>query len=230
MQVTALLPMKGHSERVPNKNLRPMCGQPLFFHVAWALQASDRVERIVVNTDSEAIASAAKEAFSKVVIHWRPEEICGDMVSMNKIIEHDLSLCEGQHFLQTHATNPLLSTETVDQAVDAYFGRAEQADSLFSVTQLQTRLYWEDGKPVNHNPAELLRTQDLPPLFEENSLLFIFNKDSFVAAGQNRLGNKPRMFVTPPLESVDIDEEHDFILAETLLRMREESVCNSPGK
>lgn len=225
MKVTALLPMKGNSERVPGKNIRPMCGQPLFFHVAAALQASEAVERIVINTDSERIAEMASARFSKVVIHERPEVIRGDMVSMNKIIADDLSRCEGEHFLQTHATNPLLSTNTVDQAVAAYFGRTAPADSLFSVTRLQTRLYWEDGKPVNHDPAELLRTQDLPPLFEENSLLFIFSKTSFEAAGQNRLGNHPQMFATPALESVDIDEEHDFTLAETLLGMKQDNIC-----
>jgi CMP-N-acetylneuraminic acid synthetase len=221
--VTALLPMKGHSERVPNKNLRPMCGQPLFFHVAGALQACDRVERIVINTDSEAIAEAARARFSKAVIHWRPEAIRGDMVSMNLIIADDMSRCPGEHFLQTHATNPLLTLGTVDRAVAAYFEGLGRFDSLFSVNRLQTRLYWESGEAVNHDPAVLLRTQDLPPVFEENSLLFLFNRASFAASDGKRIGVAPQMFVTPPAESVDIDEEHDFVLAETLMGQRNQN-------
>ncbi len=220
MTVTALLPMKGHSERVPNKNLREMCGKPLFFHVAATLQDCPAVDRIIINTDSEQIAEKAESIFSKVEVHWRPEAIQGDMVSMNRIIEDDLNRDGGEHYLQTHSTNPLLSVDTVEKAVSAYFKSLEQHDSLFTVTRLQGRLYWESGEPVNHDPRELLRTQDLPPLFEENSLLFVFSKRSFAANDGNRIGVKPLMFPTPPLESIDIDEEHDFILAQTLMGMR----------
>lgn len=224
MNVIALLPMKGHSERVPGKNLRPMCGEPLFFHVAASLEACDRVQAIVINTDSQAIADAAQQRFSKAVIHWRPEAIRGDMISMNRIIADDMARCRGDHFLQTHATNPLLSPRTVELAVTAYFNGLGRYDSLFSVTRLQTRLYWESGEAVNHDPAVLLRTQDLPPVFEENSLLYLFNRDSFARSGGNRIGRAPQMFATPPSESVDIDEEHDFILAETLMGRRNQTV------
>jgi CMP-N-acetylneuraminic acid synthetase len=178
----------------------------------------------VINTDSRAIAEAAQQQFSKVIIHWRPETIRGDMVSMNLIIADDMSRCRSGHFLQTHATNPLLSLQTVNRALDTYFSGLDRYDSLFSVTRLQTRLYWESGEPVNHDPAVLLRTQDLPPVFEENSLLYIFNRDSFASSGGNRIGGVPQMFVTPPSESVDIDDEHDFILAETLLSRRNQAV------
>lgn len=220
MKITALLPMKGHSERVPNKNLRPMCGAPLFFHVAAALQHSPLVERIVINTDSERIAARAAEAFPKVVIHWRPEAICGDLVSMNEIIADDLGRLGAEHFLQTHATNPLLSTATIDLAIQTYFAGLGTHDSLFSVNRLQARLYWESGQAVNHDPRELLRTQDLPPVFEENSLLYLFSKASFARADRARIGRSPQMFPTPPGESVDIDVEHDFFLAETLMGLK----------
>jgi len=175
MQVTALLPMKGHSERVPNKNMRPFAGRPLYHCVASVLQASDLVREIVINTDSETIAEDAAKQFSKVRVVIRPEEIRGDFVEMNTIIGHDLSVSDGEHFLQTHSTNPLLTRMTLANAIHQYFDGLEKYDSLFSVTRLQTRLYWESGEPVNHNPQELLRTQDLPPLFEENSNFYIFS-------------------------------------------------------
>jgi len=82
-------------------------------------------------------------------------------------------------------------------------------------------LYWASGEPVNHNPYELLRTQDLPTLFEENSNLYLFSKASFAAAGNKRIGRKPKMFTMNKLEAIDIDEEEDFRLAEALFRMRE---------
>ena len=96
----------------------------------------------------------------------------------------------------------------------------KQFDSLFSVTRIQSRLFWESGEPVNHNPEELLRTQDLPPLFEENSNIFLFSKTSFTAAANKRIGLSPKMFVMDKLEAIDIDEEDDWIMAETLYKRR----------
>lgn len=222
MKVIALLPMKGHSERVPAKNLRPVLGRPLFFHVAATLQACDSVERIVINTDSQEIADLAGAEFPKVVIHERPGAIRGDAVSMNRIIAHDLSLLGGEHFLQTHSTNPLLTPATVEAAVRAYFQGPGEHDSLFTVTPMRKRYYFEDGRPVNHDPAVLLPTQDLPPLFEENSNLYLFSRTSFSRAGDQRIGRTPLMFPMDPLEAQDIDEETDFVLAELLLARRRE--------
>jgi len=225
MQVTALLPMKGHSERVSNKNIRPFAGKPLFHHIASILEQSDRVKEIVINTDSDTIAKDAVSHFSKVRIIDRPREIRGDFVPMNDIIAHDVSVLEDSHFLQTHSTNPLLTLETLNQAIDTYFALPPEYDSLFSVTRLQTRLYWEDGRPVNHDPQELLRTQDLPPLFEENSNIYLFSKDSFAASGNKRIGNSPQMFEIASLEAMDIDTEENFILAEAIYHMH-----NAPKK
>ncbi|MGE4552376.1 MAG: hypothetical protein AB7D57_04655 [Desulfovibrionaceae bacterium] len=219
-RLTALLPMKGHSARVPGKNLRPLLGRPLFHWTAAALQASDLVERIVVNTDSEAIAESVAAHFSKAVVHWRPEAIRGDEVSMNRIIADDLSRLEGEHFLQTHSTNPLLATATIQAAVRAYFAGLPGHDSLFTVTPQRKRFYWPDGRPVNHDPAVLLPTQDLPPLLEENSNLYLFSRASFRAAGQRRIGLTPQLFPMDPLEALDIDEESDFHMAGLLLAGR----------
>jgi len=213
--VTAVLPMKGHSERVPNKNLRDFNGKPLFFHIAASLQNSQYVNEILINTDSEDIAELAG-SFSKVRIIERPPELCGDMVSMNKIIEYDMTQSESEYFLQTHSTNPLLKTSTIDQAILAFYANLPKKDSLFSVTGMQTRLYWENGEPVNHNPNELIRTQDLPKIYEENSNIFLFSKESFAKADNKRIGLRPLLFGMNKLEATDIDEEEDFILAEVL--------------
>lgn len=215
-KLIALLPMKGHSERVPNKNLRDFYGGPLYHRVMESLLASRWVAQVAIDTDSQAIAADARKHFGRVSVIDRPEAIRGDFVSMNTIIAHDLSELPGEHFLQTHSTNPLLTSGTVDRAIETYFESLDRHDSLFSVTRLQTRLYWKDGSPVNHNPAELLRTQDLPPVFEENSNLYIFSRSSFGRAGQKRIGQRPLMFEMDRLEAVDIDEEADFRVAEIL--------------
>jgi len=220
LKITALLPMKVHSERVPDKNIKNFCGRPLYHAVLSTLLQSKYIDKVVINTDSDIIKEDALKNFERVVIIDRPKEIQGDFVSMNDIIAYDLSKIEGEHFLQTHSTNPLLQTDTIDLAIGTYFKNLNQFDSLFSVTRLQTRLYWKDGVPINHNPNELLRTQDLPPVYEENSNFYIFSKKSFVDAGRARIGLKPQMFEISKLEAVDIDEPEDWGIAEVLYKRR----------
>jgi len=211
--VTAFLPMKGNSQLVPNKNIRLFAGKPLFFHIVETLSSCKSIETVLINTDSPRIAELAK-TFSKVRIIQRPRNICGDTVPMNSIIDHDLTFVETEHILQTHATNPLLSPASVERAIDMYFSGLDTYDSLFTVTKRQTRFYRQDGTPVNHNPQELLQTQDLPALYEENSCLYVFSQNGFRAAGNRRIGKTPQMFSLNALEAIDIDEEEDFVLAE----------------
>jgi len=221
MKVKVLLPMKANSERVINKNMRLFDGKPLYHAVSGVVLGSKYVDKLVINTDSSAIsADAVKHYGDRVIINERPREICGDFVSMNKIIENDLSRLEGEHFVQTHSTNPLLKTETLDSAIELYFANLSKYDSVFSVTKIQTRFYDKDANPVNHNPEELLRTQDLEPLFEENSNFYIFSKESFRKNGNKRIGCSPLIYCMNKLEAVDIDEPEDFLLAELLYKQR----------
>jgi N-acylneuraminate cytidylyltransferase len=196
--------------------MRDFAGKPLYHAVMKVLLACNNIDKVVINTDSEIIKADALKNFDRVVVIDRPVEIQGDFVAMNDIIAYDLSKLDGEHFLQTHSTNPLVKPETIDKAIDDYFANLDKYDSSFSVTRLQTRLYWQDGSPVNHNPAELLRTQDLPPVYEENSNFFVFSKSSFAAVGNKRIGLKPAMSEMNKLEAVDIDEPEDFELAELL--------------
>ncbi len=216
--IIALVPMKGHSERVPGKNLRAMCGKPLCYWILNALSNSEFIDRIVVNTDSPEIAREATKLFDVKIID-RPLHLQGDYFVANDLIAYDLSqLPDENFFLQTHSTNPLLKSETIDRAIDAFF-RQSKFDSLFSVTELHTRLYWADGTPMNHNPSNLIRTQDMEPIYEENSCIYIFSRASF-SANKNRIGESPMMFPIDRFEAVDIDEEYDFLLAEALLSAR----------
>lgn len=222
MKIVALLPMKGNSERVPNKNLKDFSGKPLYHRVMETLLNSAYIDTVIVNTDSEVIKNDLKKYFEgSVVVVDRPAEIIGDFVSMNKIIEYDINTIEADLYLQTHSTNPLLKTESVNQAIEKMIALNEnnEFDSIFSVTKLQTRLYKSDGTPFNHNPEELLRTQDLEPLYEENSNFYIFTKESFMNSGGKRIGCKPFMFEIDKIEAVDIDEPQDFIIAESLFKL-----------
>lgn len=212
--ITALVPMKGQSERVVGKNMRSFCGQPLCMRILATLQTCSCISDIIVNTDSDELASIA-EQFGKVRVHERPRELRGHHIPMNTILEWDLTHDSGcsKHYLQTHATNPLLTTSTIERAVNVYFKGLDKYDSLFSVTPFQTRLYSADGKGINHNPSVLLNTQNLPMLYEENSNIYLFSRDSF-ARTESRVGLQPYLFVMSKLESLDIDTEEDFLIAE----------------
>ena len=96
-------------------------------------------------------------------------------------------------------------------------------DSLFSVTRIQSRLWDSLARAINHNPAILLRTQDLPPVYEENSCLYIFTKE-VLERRHNRIGERPLMFEIDRIESWDIDEEQDFRIAEILYTEREKPI------
>jgi CMP-N-acetylneuraminic acid synthetase len=135
---------------------------------------------------------------------------------MNRIIEHDMSLIQADLYLQTHSTNPLLKAETISNAIREFQDNIDKSDSLFSVTRLQTRLYNRAGKALNHNPNELLQTQDLPPLYEENSCIYIFSEAGMKKSG-HRIGSKPYMFEIDPAEAWDIDTLLDFKIVNCLM-------------
>ena len=145
------------------------------------------------------------------------------MIPMNTILLHDTAQVEADYYLQTHSTNPLLRPETISSAIQAFLSQRDQYDSLFSVTRWQTRLYWQNGEAVNHNPNELLRTQDLPPVYEENSCIYLFTRQK-LAECNHRIGYSPLMFEIDAAEAWDVDEELDFTITELILQSRRDNV------
>lgn len=214
-KVAALVPIKDHSERVKGKNFRDFCGKPLYYHIIHTLDRVYAIDEIIIDTDSPRVIAEAPGLSGKVQIISRPEELCGDYISTNRIFEYDLSQTEADIYVQTHATNPILKAETIAKAIAKFISTEDECDSLFSVNKYQSRFYMSDGTPVNHDPDKLIRTQDLPPMYEENSSLYVFTKESFRKKGR-RIGVEPFMFVTPPIESIDIDDEFTFRVAELL--------------
>lgn len=220
VKIAALVPMRHSSERVKGKNYRDFNGRPLYHYIIETLLDCPLIDEILIDTDSPIILNDAAENFPAVRVIERPEEIRGGDVPMNTILAYDSTQIEADWYLQTHSTNPLLKTETVTRAIDAFLNNLPRYDSLFSVTRIQTRFWDTEGKPINHNPAELIRTQDLTPIFEENSNIYIFSKESISKKG-HRIGERPMMFEMDRLEATDIDEEEDFLVAEFLYQTKQ---------
>ncbi len=213
-RIVALLPMKAHSERVKGKNFRMFNGKPLFRWVLDSLLGNESIDLVVINTDARAIlAENGLVDSDRVLIRDRRPEICGDFISMNRILADDLAHVPADIYLMTHTTNPLLSGATIRAALAQFVAGRDEFDSLFTVNKFQTRFYRADGSPVNHDPNNLVRTQDLDPLYEENSNLYIFTRESFLKTNA-RIGRKPMLFETPRMESFDIDTPVDWTICE----------------
>lgn len=219
-KIAALVPMRHHSVRVPGKNYRMIASKPLYQHILQTLSDCDEIDQIVIDTDSPDVIEGVKRDFPKIKVLKRPDFLCADTVPMNEILMYDTTQVEADLYLQTHSTNPLLKSATVSKAIQTLVSQMPAFDTLFSVTRLQTRLWDGLTRPVNHNPAILLRTQDLPPIFEENSCIYLFQKET-LEIKRNRIGERPLMFEIDRAEAFDIDEELDFLMADLMLQHRQ---------
>jgi CMP-N-acetylneuraminic acid synthetase len=223
-KIVALIPMRHNSERVPGKNYRPFSGRPLYHQIVGNLLACQLITEVVIDTDSQKIMEDASHRFPQVRLIERPEHLRAGTVPMNDVLLYDVFQVESVYYLQTHSTNPLLRTETITKAIETFLSIGNH-DSLFGVTRLQTRLYDTQGHPINHDPGILLRTQDLLPVYEENSTLYIFSRE-ILESRKNRIGYRPIMFEVGREEAIDIDEELDFLFAEFLFKQRHKMETN----
>jgi len=218
-KIVALVPMRHHSQRVPGKNFRPLAGKPLFHHIITSLLSCPEISNVVVDTDSQPVMEGLQARFPMVRILKRPDYLCADTISMNDILVYDTSQEQADFYLQTHSTNPLLQPSTISRSIQTMLANFPAYDSLFSVTRVHTRLWDQQGRAINHDPAVLIQTQDLPPVYEENSCIYIFTRQRLVER-QNRLGERPFMFEMDAMESWDIDEELDFAIADYLMQKK----------
>jgi CMP-N-acetylneuraminic acid synthetase len=206
-RIAALVPMRHHSQRVPGKNYRLLDGKPLYQHIIETLLNVPAINEVVVDTDSEIIMDGLLKEFPQVRRLPRPAHLQADDIPMNDILLYDTSQVPADFYLQTHSTNPLLRAVTISNAIRKF------------LTDYQTRLYDKDGKALNHNPRELLQTQDLPPVYEENSCIYIFTRQNLLKR-QHRIGENPCLYEVDSAEAWDIDEELDFELVDFLMKRR----------
>ena len=225
LRIVALLPMKANSERVRGKNFRDFCGKPLFRWILDSLLEVREIDQVVINTDArDILAKSGLVSNDRVFIRDRHKEICGDFVSMNLIIEDDVYNVDADIYIMTHTTNPLVSSNTIRNALDTFLIKNKGSiDSLFTVDKIQSRFYRPSGEAINHDPNNLIRTQDLEPWYEENSNLYIFTRESFEKT-KARIGESPFMYESPKFESIDIDTHSDWdfavIASQYLMGMR----------
>jgi len=219
--IVALVPMRHHSQRIPGKNYRLLAEKPLFHHIIETLLKVRELGQIVVDTDSKPVIDGLQQHFPQVQIIHRPENLRADETPMNDILLYDTEQVQADFYLQTHSTNPLLRPETISKAIETFFMSYPENDSLFSVTRWQTRLYDQHGVAINHDPSVLLQTQDLPPIYEENSCLYLFTRQNLLER-HHRIGKTPLLFEIDADEAWDIDDELDFAITDFLARIKKQ--------
>ena len=215
MRIAAIVPMRHSSERVPGKNYRDFAGKPLYHHIIESLLACGSISQVVIDTDSPVILEEASKCFPTVTLLERPGHLRAGEIPMNDVLLNTINQLDADFFLQTHSTNPLLTPESIRKGVEIFLNNYPIYDSLFTVTRWQTRLWDQLARAVNHNPNILLRTQDLPPIYEENSCMYIFSK-AILERKHNRIGDRPYLLEISKAEAQDIDVEIEFRIAEFL--------------
>ena len=221
-KLVALLPMKANSNRVKGKNFRDLAGKPLFRWILDTLLSIEMIDQVIINTDAEELLlENGLPINDRIRIRKRKEEICGDNVSMNLVLQDDVENIDSELYLMTHTTNPFVEKATLISAIKAFASARvnDEIDSLFSVNKHQTRFYSKDCSPINHDPNNLIPTQDLEPWFEENSNFYLFTKESF-RKNASRIGLKSMMHESNKIESIDIDTPEDWELASMIARAK----------
>lgn len=210
------IPIKEKSQRVPRKNFRKINGIPLYERCLLKLKN----HKVFVDTDSNDLIQKinSNPELGHVTCYKRSEPLIGHEVSVCSLIENFIEKFKINDVIcQIHVTSPFLNTLTIEKACKIMEGKY---DSVVSCNKHQIRLWRKEDYgycPVNHNPCKLEQTQDLPVLYEENSLFYMFRSSDFLKT-KLRIGKNPYFYPCKFPENLDIDTESDWEIVETLSR------------
>lgn len=228
--MTAFLPCRAGSQRVPQKNTKPFAGRAdgLLGLKITQLAACPLIDRIMVSTNDPLVVAVAEAYVSelgpRVIIDHRPDHLCSSSTSTDEVVEYIPSVIPNGDVLWTHVTSPFFDTEDYLQAIRTYYEKIDAGthDSLMSVLPLYAFL-WNATDPINYDRKleKWPRTQTLQPVYEVNSAVFIHSVEGIVETG-DRIGNRPYLLEADKLKSFDVDWEDDFVLAEFMMKARSE--------
>lgn len=210
MRITAIMPIKLNNERCPGKNTRMLGDKPLLQHELESLKKTGLCDSINVFCSSEDVVPFIPEGVNFVK---RPE--CLDLPTSNftQIFTTFMEQKDSDIYVYAHATAPFITVETMKECIEAV--KSGEYDSAFCAIKLQDYL-WQDGEPLNFDASNLPRTQDLKPIYQETSGVYVFTKEVFMNY-HRRIGKKPFIKEVSFKEAVDIDNPEDFDLAEALV-------------
>jgi CMP-N-acetylneuraminic acid synthetase len=225
MKVICFLPCRAGSERVKDKNTRQFAGVEggLLKIKLDQLIRCPLIDTIVISTDDPKVIDVSKQYGNRIRIDNRPSELATSETSTDDLIKYAARIIREPHILWTHVTSPFAGEELYTRAINDYFRliKTGKYDSLMSVTPIRVHIWNREGNPVNYTREGLRwpRSQQVEPMFEVNSAIFINSRDNYIKYG-DRIGLKPYLFEMERTDSLDIDYEDDFILAESIFRFR----------
>lgn len=212
MKTVALIPIKLGSKRVPGKNIKPFFdGTPLMYFIQKACLDAKNIDEVYVYCSDDAIIPYVLPC---VTYLKRPEYLDGDSINANDFIKEFMKTVDADIYVNAHTTSPFAKPETIDDLIEHVF--SGEYDSAFCAENIKTFM-WMNGRPMNFDPDRFPRTQDLPDIFGETSIAYVFTKESFLA-NNRRLGKKPYIKEVSKIEAIDIDYPEDFDIANAIYK------------
>lgn len=210
MKTVAIVPMKLNNRRLPQKNTKCFTnGKPLCYYILSTLLKVEGVDEVYVYCSNPDI----QEFIPKGVKYLqRSADLDQDTTKMNEVLSCFAKDVPADIYVMTHTTAPFISAESIEKGLSAV--KSGEYDSSFAAKKLQDFL-WKDGVPFNYRLDQIPRTQDLPPLYEETSGFYIYRNEVMTKLNR-RIGNNPYIVEVGEIESVDIDEPEDFLIADAI--------------
>ena len=215
-KVVALVPIKLNSQRLPNKNILPLAGKPLCWHLLNTLCQVDKIDEVYAYCSNEEVV---KYIPSQAVFLKRDKELDGDLVKGFDIYRKFIAEVDADIYVLAHTTSPFIKKPSIEKALEKVL--QGENDSAFSAERIQT-FAWYKGKPINYDINDVPRTQDMEPIWVETSAFFIFEKEIFTKHNR-RIGFKPYIQEVSDIEAIDIDEKKDYEMAIKLAEMEKKS-------
>jgi N-acylneuraminate cytidylyltransferase len=222
MSLTALIAVRKGSKRVKNKNIKNFYNTSLLDIKLKQATECKQFDEIIVSSDSEEMLDIAKNY--NVTSLKRPDHFCTDHVPMNDVYEHLAKNVKTDHIAYLHVTSPLLKSSTLDLTIEKYYENLSlnlKYDSLATVETLK-KYIWHNFEAVNYDPNHHPRSQDLPEYYALNFAVNIISTKNMILR-KNIVGNCFYPFILDEIESIDVDTEHDFEIAEIMYKRITES-------
>lgn len=211
MKVVSFIPIKLNNQRFPGKNLISLNGKPTCQYIFETVNSVDTIDEKYVYCSDESIKDYMPDGLTFLK---RDTYLDGFQVKGLEIIDRFVRDVDADIYVLTHVTQPFTKSQSIKNALDKVISGAY--DSAFSAVVLQDYL-WKNGRPLNYDMKNIVRTQDLEPIYMETGAFFIFRKEVFTELGQ-RIGNKPYIYEIDQFEAVDIDTAEDFSFAEVVAK------------
>lgn len=222
MKIIAMVPIKLNSQRVPHKNILPLNGHPLCWHICRSLLDADHIDRVCVYCSDNAVSEYLPKG-TEVIL--RPKRLDEDNVKGFEIYTEFIKQEDADIYVLAHTTSPFLKANTINNALEKVI--SGKYDSAFSVKKIQT-FAWYNNAPLNYDLNDVPRTQDIEPLYVETSGFYIFTKEIFTKH-HRRIGFNPFLQEIGEIEAVDIDTPEDYnfaqLIAETVSKEEQNDGC-----